>query len=504
MADVDSRTLPPLPDKPGENWVSRSGGLPDFVVRIAKHLQAKGHSTSTSIAIAVSQAKKVCATGRTFGGKTEVSADARARYCNAVKQWEALKAKNRSKSAAKDVREALVTERRLPSGIRLTEDEIQTLVQECENRLVIAEGLLLTLNDKAPRSAKQRAAETATLLLEGKRRVEAPQVDVQAAQSALTREVSDLRLILEATDTKEADKTEKKEAAEKKPAAEKKLVDFTIKQGAGTDGDPHSIVQQLQTRLTELGYVINSDGRFGPVTYAALTRFQEDAGLKPHGEVDPLTVRAMRNPPQKLAITPTDDGPNAFAPPGQQQYPQPGQQQPQGPPGQAQPPLPGQQMQESNQLQEWQGNRGNFAAGEPAVQHGEHNGLPSWPLNLREGALNYSSCRQCVHYTGGTVGKCLLYHYPVAESQVCDSIFSLSQQVVNLVEAMHDRSEANDSREAISAEAREKLAAAKLAAALQEGHLDHGTLVAELEKRPGWSKGRARKIATSIEKGQST
>lgn len=90
---TDSRTLPDIPNKPGvKNWVERAGGLPSFIRRIAKHLVAeRGYTTSHAIATAVNQCRKVCATGRTFGGRTSVSAPARARYCKAAAEWEAKK-----------------------------------------------------------------------------------------------------------------------------------------------------------------------------------------------------------------------------------------------------------------------------------------------------------------------------------------------------------------------------------------------------------------------------
>lgn len=98
---TDSRSLPDLPNKPGKtNWVEKAGGLPSFINRIAKHLfSEQGYSEQRAIATAVSQAKKVCATGRTFGGKVAVSPAARRRYCQAVAQWEAKKAKSHVQSS---------------------------------------------------------------------------------------------------------------------------------------------------------------------------------------------------------------------------------------------------------------------------------------------------------------------------------------------------------------------------------------------------------------------
>jgi hypothetical protein len=45
------------------NWVEKAGGLPPWIKRAAHHLQAKGHPESTAIAMAVSAAKRYCASG---------------------------------------------------------------------------------------------------------------------------------------------------------------------------------------------------------------------------------------------------------------------------------------------------------------------------------------------------------------------------------------------------------------------------------------------------------
>lgn len=99
-----------LPDRPGTNWVEKAGGLPPEIDAVARALRAKGYSTSRAVATAVNHVKSVCATGRAFGGKTPVSAEARAKACSAVSQWEAMKA---STSIPADVRQAIeLAERR--------------------------------------------------------------------------------------------------------------------------------------------------------------------------------------------------------------------------------------------------------------------------------------------------------------------------------------------------------------------------------------------------------
>lgn len=64
--DHSSSTHPDLPNKPGvTNWVERSGGLPSFIKRVAKHIMYDGGlSESHAIAAAVQQ----CRDGK-FGAK---------------------------------------------------------------------------------------------------------------------------------------------------------------------------------------------------------------------------------------------------------------------------------------------------------------------------------------------------------------------------------------------------------------------------------------------------
>jgi hypothetical protein len=64
--DHPSSIHPDLPNKPGvTNWVERSGGLPNFIMRVAKHIMYDGGlSESHAIAAAVQQ----CRDGK-FGAK---------------------------------------------------------------------------------------------------------------------------------------------------------------------------------------------------------------------------------------------------------------------------------------------------------------------------------------------------------------------------------------------------------------------------------------------------
>jgi hypothetical protein len=88
----DSKSYPDL-GKPGGPGLFHIKGkkLPPKIEAIAKHLHyEKGKDKSTAIAIAVSQCKKICATGESNFGK--VSPAVRAEYCKSAAEWEADKA----------------------------------------------------------------------------------------------------------------------------------------------------------------------------------------------------------------------------------------------------------------------------------------------------------------------------------------------------------------------------------------------------------------------------
>lgn len=80
-----------LDSSPKKNWVERSGGLPNYICRIARAIMRSGKPKSRAIAIAVSRVKKWAA------GGDDVDADTRAKAAKAVAQWTALKAKNKAK-----------------------------------------------------------------------------------------------------------------------------------------------------------------------------------------------------------------------------------------------------------------------------------------------------------------------------------------------------------------------------------------------------------------------
>lgn len=88
-----------LDSSPKTNWVERSGGLPDYICRIARAVMRSGKSKSAAIAIAVSRTKKWAA------GADNVDADTRAKAAKAVAEWEALKGKNKAKKIVKASRQ---------------------------------------------------------------------------------------------------------------------------------------------------------------------------------------------------------------------------------------------------------------------------------------------------------------------------------------------------------------------------------------------------------------
>lgn len=83
-----------LDASPGKNWVERSGGLPNYICKVAKGVMKSGKSKSQAIAIAVSRIKKWAA------GGDDVEADTQAKATKALAQWEALKVKNKAKKVS--------------------------------------------------------------------------------------------------------------------------------------------------------------------------------------------------------------------------------------------------------------------------------------------------------------------------------------------------------------------------------------------------------------------
>jgi hypothetical protein len=81
-----------LDRSPKKNWVENVGGLPAFIVKIAKDLhEERGMTISRAIATAISMCKKWAA-----GGKN-VKPATRAKAAAAIAKWESMKARSKSK-----------------------------------------------------------------------------------------------------------------------------------------------------------------------------------------------------------------------------------------------------------------------------------------------------------------------------------------------------------------------------------------------------------------------
>src|SRR6188472_189312 len=72
-----------------------------------------------------------------------------------------------------------------------------------------------------------------------------------------------------------------------------------LAQGAGMGAKPSAQVRQVQRALQRRGYDVGApgvDGRFGPLTAAAVRRLQAARGLRVDGIVGPRTRTALRVP----------------------------------------------------------------------------------------------------------------------------------------------------------------------------------------------------------------
>lgn len=81
-----------------QNWVSKAGGLPQYIKRIKNHLQEKGMTESHAIAVAKNAAAKMCKEGDTnWPGLQQVNAGSRAEACAAVADWDRKRVQGRGK-----------------------------------------------------------------------------------------------------------------------------------------------------------------------------------------------------------------------------------------------------------------------------------------------------------------------------------------------------------------------------------------------------------------------
>ena len=156
----------PWGHKPGkQNWVERYDALKpkgtNWIRRAAEHMHGKGMETGHAIASAVNAAKKMCATGDTnLPGKQSVNPGSRAQACEAVRIWEAAKAKAR---AARVSEAELRIENELSREERfvLSFDQARALRAQDEFPSGLVQGLVLLSEEED--QAKALAESVATV-----------------------------------------------------------------------------------------------------------------------------------------------------------------------------------------------------------------------------------------------------------------------------------------------------------------------------------------------------
>lgn len=269
LQEVSSRVYPKLERVPGkQNWVDHAGGLPSYIERIAKHLHyERGHSIGSSIAMAVNTVKKWAASGRNHnGGKLKPQTVAKA--AKAVAQWEAKKAKSKAKTAAKGAKAAA---KDIAESETASPEDLVSLGREAEARLVVVEGLLMSLEGEVVKN-RAGAVKSANALLEA----DGGDVEIKIGGGDADRdEMIDARIKLS------------QEAAELRAIVESATPRIS-------KGDSGGQVLHAQNRLNTLGYKVKPDGEFGPVTDHAVKSFQGDYKLQEDGVIGPDTTVAMR------------------------------------------------------------------------------------------------------------------------------------------------------------------------------------------------------------------
>lgn len=70
-----------------------------------------------------------------------------------------------------------------------------------------------------------------------------------------------------------------------------------VRKGAVLDlGAQCKAIEQMQTLLTEAGYPVQSNGKFGPMTQGLLIQFQKDNDIQVTGKLGPTTLSYLENP----------------------------------------------------------------------------------------------------------------------------------------------------------------------------------------------------------------
>jgi hypothetical protein len=352
LQEVSSRVYPDLERVPGkQNWVDKTGGLPSYIERIAKHMHyERGRPIGQAIASAVATTKRWCSTGKNWNGG-DLKPTTRAKACKAVASWESKKARSKAKTAAKklkestemqEARELLEANTALPCDDNVAK-ELAGLVRK---RLIIAEGMLPALRE--PKTVgKQGLVKRAVELLEADLTepvsigmIGGPAAnprDMKKVADLLEGEVEELRALAESLgeDVKPWEKKNpkgkkggKKLTPEQKAKAKKRakkagrkypnLVDnmaaAQMQEGAGPwmkEGDSGEQVKEMQRQVEGMGRYIGdagADGKFGYQTKQGVKAVQRREGLKADGIVGPETKSMLdsKMPPAEMPDAPSE------------------------------------------------------------------------------------------------------------------------------------------------------------------------------------------------------
>lgn len=303
--------------------------------RLTAVLVESGHSDGTARAIAANTVRFVAATGGNLRGE-QVAPEVREGATAVMAAYE----RSRSGTLSEAARAIARLER---SGVKLSAEEAGGIAQRLAHRATVAEGLLLSLDTQMGREQAVRlvgdepdrvklgrllaiSAAGDRFLAEAlgyakqpprrkrKRLQEAPSAVATggAVGAAIGAGAATVKKTATRAGTRSGGRKAGVAAADpKKQLATKEFEKLhpRARKGSPTGGQfmqkgegmqtgtGSDRVRLLQVRLSELGFPIVADGRFGNNTEQALKGFQEKFGLKPTGEVDMLTVEALRNPP---------------------------------------------------------------------------------------------------------------------------------------------------------------------------------------------------------------
>lgn len=284
VQEVDSKLLPPLKNDPAKtNWWEKVGGLPSLVTRIAKHLVSeRGKSESEAIATAISQTRKVCESGRTFGGKVGVHAGTKAEYCKAAAEIEAKRAK-----AKASVKEA-----------ELSQEDAASLALSAIGKLsVLAEALgpevvLGVIRKTDGRITEGVAGEVASEILELNAIIEVfSDVDVATMES-----VEESFVIPSLGKLRSQVKTNRRSDNRKSKSKTSTSTSGTKHAPAGTSaggqfissGATGPVVKGIQKRLG-----VKTTGTFEQQTKKRIETFQRKHGLQVDGVIGKQTATAL-------------------------------------------------------------------------------------------------------------------------------------------------------------------------------------------------------------------